>query len=488
MLKTLRKKENAKKVFWLLAIIIVPFMLWGTGSIVRGRDKERYAGKIFSRKVSFEEFNDNFLAVKTQAIMQFGDNFHKIQKFLNLEQETWDRLILLCEVKKRQIKISDKEVIEAIKKYPFFQREGKFDPKIYADILAYSLQIPARVFEEQTRQSLMFAKLLEEITKTITVSDADLLKEYAKANEKVKISYILFPAQKFEKDIVINPAVIKDYYDKHKDEFKKPPSINIQYLGVELPAQPSLQEKEAIVNKINFAYEELKKNADFDKAAKDFGLSVKETGLFSRQGPVPAIGWSKEFLETAFNLKAQEISAPLETSKGIYILKLKEQKDSFIPGLAEMEPDIKKILDFKEAYGLAENKAKEASEKIRTILKAAQKIDFAKLAKSFTVEAQITPFFKYGDYIPNIGVAKEFQEAAFKLKDSPDKVSGVISLPREFCILKLEEYAGIDEKKFAQEKEEFKKSQLEKQKKEYFNKFFDELRKQAGLQNYISKN
>ncbi len=488
MLKQLRKKENAKRVLWILAIIIVPlFVLWGSVSPMRGQGKINYAGKIFGRKVSFEEFNDCLQAVKTQAVLQFGDNFNKVQKFLNLERETWDRLILLHEARKRKIKITNQEVVEAIKKYPLFQRDAKFDPKIYEDVLMYGLHIPPREFEEQIRLSLMFVKLFEDLTKGVKADDRELAEEYKKANEKVRLSYFLFTPALFEKGISADAPSIKDYYEKHKIEFKKPASINIQYLGVDFTSPTNPEEKRQILEKVGLAATALQKDADFEKVAKHLGLFVKETGFFSPQGPIPAIGWSNEFLETAFNLKPQEISPPLETPKGIYILKLKEKRDSYIPDLVEVESEVKKILIFEKSSELAQAKAKESLEKIRKIQKANKKIDFAKLAKSFEVELKTTPLFKYGEYIPTIGIAKEFQDAAFSLRDSKDKISEVISLPAGFCILKLEENQKIDEKKFGQEKENFKKELLDKKKKEAFNSFFQELKKDARLQDNISK-
>src|SRR3989338_6391314 len=120
MLKALRKKGVAKKIFICLAIVIVPaFVLWGSASLLRSQ-RSSYAGKISGRKVSFDEFQESLRAVQTQALMQFGENFYKIQRFLKLNLEAWDRLILLQEAKRRRIKVSDQEVIEEINQLPFF--------------------------------------------------------------------------------------------------------------------------------------------------------------------------------------------------------------------------------------------------------------------------------------------------------------------------------------------------------------------------------
>ena len=96
MLKKLRNKKTAKKVWIILAILIIPaFVLWGSGSLIRSKQEATYAGRIFGRNISFLEYRDALDAVKNTAIMQFGDNFPEIEKVLNLESQAWMRIILL---------------------------------------------------------------------------------------------------------------------------------------------------------------------------------------------------------------------------------------------------------------------------------------------------------------------------------------------------------------------------------------------------------
>ena len=52
MLKILRNKKTAKKVWIVLAIIIIPaFALWGFGSSSHSRQENATAGRIFGRRM-----------------------------------------------------------------------------------------------------------------------------------------------------------------------------------------------------------------------------------------------------------------------------------------------------------------------------------------------------------------------------------------------------------------------------------------------------
>ena len=87
MLKLLRKKM--KLILWITTILVVPtFVVWGT--MVRFGEKRgpAYAGIIFGRKVSFDEYSQTFREVDQQNRRMYGDNYSQFAKFINLEEQT----------------------------------------------------------------------------------------------------------------------------------------------------------------------------------------------------------------------------------------------------------------------------------------------------------------------------------------------------------------------------------------------------------------
>ncbi len=197
MLKLLRNKKTAKRIWIGLAIIIMPaFVFWGFGSEMRSKDGKGYVGKISKKKISVAEFKDSLNAVRNLAIMQYGDNLESIEKNLNLEVQAWQRLALLSAANKFKIKASDKEVIEQIKSYPFFMRKGQFDNRVYNEVLRYIFRTQPRVFEEQTRQNIIISKLYHKITDGVTISEKEVRDEYIK-EESAKNPKFKFNEKKF---------------------------------------------------------------------------------------------------------------------------------------------------------------------------------------------------------------------------------------------------------------------------------------------------
>ncbi|MDP3142791.1 MAG: SurA N-terminal domain-containing protein [Candidatus Omnitrophota bacterium] len=481
MLRVLRKKGVAKKIFVVLAVVIVPaFVLWGSASLLRSQQKYSYAGKILGRKVSFDEFQESLRAVQAQALLQFGEDFYKIQRFLKLELEAWDRLILLQETKKRKIKISDQEVVDEIGKLPFFQKNGKFDEKTYDNILDYVFKIPARFFEEQTRQRLMLDKLYHQITNNILISEEELLAAYKKENEKVKVSYLFISPANFEKDISLNKDEAENYFNSHRQEFKQPPTLNIQYFGLEYPKDAKEENKKPLQDRVMNIYSQLQKGDPLTTVAKINNVEVKETGFFSLEDTTPpAVPF--EIIQTAFMLKEKQFSNPVLAANGCYIVRIKEKKNAYLPDFTEAKPRVEKILLQQRARGIAQENARQIHDKINLKIK-----NFNGWAAEFNLKVNQTQLFKLGEYLPSVGASVEFQNAAFNLKDK-NTISGVVSSPLGFYILKSEEFLPIDEQKFKNEKDDFKEKLLEQKRKELFNNFFEALKKKANLQDNISK-
>lgn len=476
MLKKLRKKKTAKRIWVILAILIVPaFVLWGSGSLIRSKQESTYVGKIFGKKVSFLEYRDALDAVRNQMIIQFGDNFSEIQKYLNLESQAWDRLILLAEAKKRRISVSDKEVTELIASFSLFKNSrGRFEPKIYSQYLEYDFHTQPRIFEEQIRQSLMLSKLYEQLTDSIKITEEEIKEDYRKSNEEISVYYIASLYSDFVKDIMPSEEQIKEYFTKNSLQFKQPPSFNIEYVSL------AYEDKDegVIKDKIKKIFSRLNKKGDFVKVAKDFNLTVKETGWFNQTDPIPGIGWSPQILNLISKLKTGQFLPPIYGDKYYYIIKIKEKKEPYVPDFKNVKDKVKEMFIKDKSQNLALEKIEECLKKLKEYRQKPASIDFEQTAKIFELKSGSTELFKYGSYIEGIGSSDDFWRNALELKEN--EFSEAINMGLSgFYIIKLKSRVPIEEKKFETEKTEFSQRLLLQKKQEYFSKFVKELKRRA---------
>ncbi|MDD3345617.1 MAG: SurA N-terminal domain-containing protein, partial [Candidatus Omnitrophica bacterium] len=278
MLHILRNKKTAKKVWIFLAIIIIPaFTLWGFGS--SGRDKRDSApvGKIFGRTISVSDFNKSLAATRTAAIMQFGDNLPKVEKYLNLESQAWERLVLLEEAKRRRVKVTDREVMEVIEKTPYFQKDSSFDNKTYVEVLRYAFRLQPRAFEEQLRQNLILGKLYKQVTDGVQVDETKIRQEWLHKNKELSIEYIAALYEELAGKIKPAEKDVAEYYGKNKESFREPDSINLEYIAA------GSEEQSGKIQEL------IEKKLSLGEISQQLGLSVLETGVFNRFAPPPEI-------------------------------------------------------------------------------------------------------------------------------------------------------------------------------------------------------
>ncbi len=515
LLKFLRKKKNMKRIVWGLAIIIIPaFVVWGAGSSGKKRGKgPNYAGKIFNKKISFDEYADMWRVTRDQAIRSFGNNVPA--EFI--DQMAWSRLLLLEVAKRERIVADDSEIVERITSAPAFQRDGKFDKKLYKSMLGQA----ARSWENKLRDDILISKLREKVTSGVSVADEEVKKEYRKKFEKIKASYISIPFSEFEKDVHYQESDLMKFYEEDKALFRKPEEINVKYIEIlfsqfdkeiyvdeetikryfeehisdykkpdseEMPEldetiknsiseKLSMEKKTSLAEELSYkALDNLLDKKDMGKTAQVFALQTKETGFFNMQQEIPGIGWSYEFTKRSFELGDEEISNVLiKTDKGFYMIQLEGRKASYIPEFSETRDVVITSYTKNKSIGLSEKEAK----KIHARIKNGQTFE------SIGKEMKETDLITRNDYIPALGPAKDFVEACASLKIG--EIAGPIKMAETWAMLRLNEYQDMDEVKFIEEKEGFKEELLAKKKQDSFSKYFEELKKKADFVSYTAE-
>lgn len=532
VLNLLRKKKVVKRIIWGIAIVIVPaFIFWGSGSAIRGKRNVRFAGTIFGKRISLRDYTQSLDACRNQARLIYGDNFSKIAEYLDLHTQAWNRLILLNRVKREGISVKDYELIDWIKTSALFRKDGKFDQDRYNLLLQYFLRIEPREFEEELRDSLKITKLQEAVVREIQVSDNEVKEAYRQKNEKAEASYIVIGSKDTKYTATITAEELKEYYKNNSEKFQRPQQVNVEYLhwafekfkdnvliadeeiedyydahlnefplpanitkeGKKLSAEDSESKKEPRYRplsevkdsiKSNLILQEAKRKAQIEASAVvetifdavNLGNTTQETGLFAVGEPIPGVGVSYEFTKEAFSLTKDKISNIITTPKGLYIMKLKEEKAPYTLPFEEVKTKAEKAVRSAKTKELAKKKAEEVITKIKGS-------SFEKTARKLSLEIKKSNPFTRKDYIPDIGQASQFSSSAFNLEINA--VSEAVPIPQGYAILRLDNIEAIDEEKFLQEKEEFKKTLLEKKKEILFQSWFEKLKKEANLKSRL---
>ncbi|MFH2068509.1 MAG: SurA N-terminal domain-containing protein [Candidatus Omnitrophota bacterium] len=197
MIRILGKKKVAKRIFWGLAIVIIPsFVIWGVGTEMQSARKT-FAAKVNRQAISQDDFHNRLYDVLSQY-RQFSNSepdedsaeMEKIKKAV-LEDLVRQALIFQ-EIKRRRIKVTDKELLGLVRADPSFRDEkGDFDERRFQEMVAGMPDEEWIKIEDNLRKNLSLQKLqnlvVSEAQVKVTEQElADYRKKYSLTLDTVK--------------------------------------------------------------------------------------------------------------------------------------------------------------------------------------------------------------------------------------------------------------------------------------------------------------
>jgi peptidyl-prolyl cis-trans isomerase D len=472
MLRVLREHASSWMLKAILILVAVTFISWGGYSYFREK-KETYVAKVNSVAIEWAEYNDAFQNTIKQYQQALGPAFsEKMIDELRLREKILDSLIdkilILQEAKRLGLSIPDEELKEAIESIPAFQVNGQFDNRNYERFLRLR-RMTAEQFEQSQRENLLISKAVALIrTNEGKVSDEEVLDTYLFENERIDLTFLKIAPGALKSQVNANEIEIKDYYQKHQEEFRIPTFIQIQYLlfrpsDFESKAQVSLDEakryydsrkdtfkisKQVRVSDILIKagpqdtpdqLEAKKKKAEEilkkAKKTKDFGSLAKQYSEAENAPRGGDLGWiqkgmlGEQIESILFSIKAGNLSGVLAVGNGFHIFKIEEVKEEKQKPFEEMKDQILQTLKKEKAKAEASRKADDA------FYSLFRSRDLEGYSREKNVPIKTTDLFKEGDEIPGMGRNPLFYSSAFSLRLG--EISPVVNVPPNFYILKL---------------------------------------------------
>ena len=366
MLDFMRKHAQSWMIKAALGAIVVVFIFWGIWAPHEGRQRELL--KIGDRIISVAEARNYYQNMRDRYQSLYGEKFTEdMARKLNLKEravkDLVNRVLLLQEARRLGLRVTDEEIETFIHNTPAFQKDGLFDKATYNRALQRA-RITAKDFEATQREMILINKLQQLILSSVMVSDQEVLEAYRQGFEKVNLDMISLNPADF-KDVSLNPEEAKEYFSKHKEEFKLPARVKVRYLtfdpkdfmkqvpvsskevedyyenNKEKFGQPKrvkvrhiliradAQDKEGSAKareKAESIRQEAAQGKDFTQLAKKYSEDPgsKEDGgslgFFSKGEMVP------EFEKAAFALKEGDVSEIVKTDFGYHLIKCIEKK------------------------------------------------------------------------------------------------------------------------------------------------------------------
>jgi len=472
MLRILREHASSWMLKGILILVAVTFISWGGYSYFREK-KVNYAARVNGVTIGEREYYDAFQNAIKQYREALGPAFSdKMIEELRLKEKILDDLIakvlILQEAKRLRLSVPDEELREAIESVPAFQVNGQFDRRNYERFLRSSRMTPEE-FEQGQRESLLISKVINLIKMNGgKMSDEEVLDAYLFENERIDLSFLKIVPDSFKGQVNVNEIEIKDYYQKHQEEFRIPTFVQVQYLlfrpsDFESKVQVSSDEikryydlrkdtfklpKQVRVRDILIKagsqdtpdqLEAKKKKAEEilgkAKKTKDFGSLAKQYSEAENASKGGDLGWiqkgmlGEQIESILFSMKPGDLTGVLAARDGFHILKTEEVKEEKQKSFEEVKDQILQTLKKEKGKAEASRKADDA------FYSLFRNRDLEGYAREKDTPIKITGLFKEGDEITEIGKNPSFHSSALSLK--PGEISPVVNIPPNYYILKL---------------------------------------------------
>src|SRR3954470_4410897 len=154
-----------------------------------------------------------------------------------LMDQAYDQLVtdalLRQEYRRRGIKVSDDEILQAARynpppalmQSPDLQTDGQFDPAKYQRFLTSPMARQQGLLyqlEQYYRTEIPKEKLFDQVASEVYVSDDQLWRRFQDQNDSAQVSFVLFGPERISDAAVrVSDDEVRTYYDTHKKLFER---------------------------------------------------------------------------------------------------------------------------------------------------------------------------------------------------------------------------------------------------------------------------
>ena len=407
MLEKFRSYAQTKAAKIILALILVPFALFGIDSYLNQAGNNLSIAKVNGYKIALPEYNRAIENVRNRIMSEGKKVDPAMFDSFEFKESVIDGLItkqlLNNDIKKSRFRITDQQLSQYIIGMPEFQKDGKFSQEIYDKVLQNN-QLTPKKFEESIRNDLLIQQVRDGLQKLTFIPPNNLAetlkatsqqreisiaefktKEYmTKANiaekdmqafydqnkskflapEQVKAEFVVFSLANILPTINVTEDEIKSFYKANADKYQNQQQREASHILIAASKNAPPAEKAKAKAKAEDVLNQVRKNPkQFEELATKYSQDPEsakkggDLGSFSRGMMV------KPFDDAVFSMKVNEISNIVESDFGYHIIKLTKIIGEG-GGFDAMRPQIKAELIYQKGQEKFAALAEEFSNKV----------------------------------------------------------------------------------------------------------------------------
>jgi peptidyl-prolyl cis-trans isomerase D len=227
-------QRNRRIVQIILALLIVPFAIWGLESYTQFRGGRDAVATVNGMDITQREFAEEMRRQQEQLRRMFGGAMDPAMldspemRRSVLEAMIGQRLVA-SEAARAHMFMSREAVIEAITNAPDFQEDGKFSPAKYSAYLAQrGVSDQGNVIELQSQIPL--ARMTGAIADTAIAPRTVVARTAALEAQRREVSDLRLELKQYLPQVKVTDEQVKAFYDANQADFRTPERVRAEYV------------------------------------------------------------------------------------------------------------------------------------------------------------------------------------------------------------------------------------------------------------------
>lgn len=363
MLQNIR--DNVQGIFAkiIMAMIIVPFALFGIDSLLSGGGVVNVA-EVNGEEVSERELQRRMVMQKRNMLSRMGENADpsllddgliRAQVLQRLIEET----VLLQKAEDNSLGLSARQIDQMIVGMDQFQENGQFSPELYQNVLRNN-GYTSTFFKALLTTELLIQQLNSGVSSTVFVTEPELMEIASIVGENRSYRYMLLPLD-VTAEVEISSSQVSEYYEQHESDFLREEQLELEYIELkkeqfyesvdeatlrqafeeELSAFSASEERRVshIFIEINDTRsgeqaklvadslaQQLQSGDSFEALAKTNSDDIGSASMGGDLGYTKGDTFPDDFESVLFTLELGAVSAPVITDDGVHLIKLTDIK------------------------------------------------------------------------------------------------------------------------------------------------------------------
>jgi len=454
MLELIRNHSKGWLAKIILAAITIPFALFGIDQYLSGAGANVPVAKVGGDEISLQEYSRTVEDVRTRMQGQGEQYDPALLESPAFKQSILDGLIMRrlvnAETVNANFQIGDKQLSDHILKMPEFQENGQFSEDIYQKTLEQN-GLSASQLESSIRNDLLVQQVRDDLAGLAFAPKLAAEQAVQYQYQKRDVSTAEIKASEFIADVQVEPAQVKERYELHKDKFKVPEKVKMEF--VLLSAASLISEIKVTDDEVQAFYDQNldKFQGDEQREASHiligFGVSAsdedkakaqeeavmlsalleadpkrfeelavkhsQDPGSASKGGSLGSFGRGamvKAFEDAAFSMEIGQISEVVESEFGYHIIRLDGITGSS-SSFDSLKPQIKAELIFQKAQvkyaELTEEFSNTVYEQSGSLKPVAEKFNLTVQTTDFLSREEGAKYFKDSTQLMNMVFSDE---------------------------------------------------------------------------------